>query len=1051
MSIEKSFKAIHISDIHWRGLSRHDEYIESFTHFFNQATELGPDVIYVGGDIVHSKTQGISPELIDALCWWFTGLANIAPVHVILGNHDGLMMNKDRQDAITPILTALNNDNIFLYKESGVYPTGVAGFNWCVFSCFDEAGWENVAPIKDDINIALFHGGVLGSTTDIDWDIEGEITVDFFEEYDYAMIGDIHKAQILDSAGKIRYSGSSIQQNYGESTGKGFLFWEIRSKDDFDVEFYEIPHNKPFITVDWVNTVSETLESAYRHPDGSRFRIRSKNVITQTDSKQLQYNLNRVKQASEVVFKSDSVFDVSKIATSAGMLNKENLRDAKTHKKLLRDFYTESKLTDDSLDLLYGLVDSYISQITDENESFRNTRWQINSLKFDNLFAYGSGNIVNFDNLPGITGIFGKNAKGKSSIIGAAMYGLFNTTDRGSIKNVHIINNRKNKCFCEVDFSVNSDRFKIERSTVKHQTKKGEIYASTALNLYRIDSEGVIVEDLTEEQRRETEKTIRKIIGTSEDFLMTSLASQGEMNTFIKEGATSRKMILTKFLDLAVFEKMHDIAKSESYDLRNRTKLFPDIDWVKVIDEKQSTITSENLNFKEVASNIQKKREILNDLNINLAMSDNPDTITRHELTSQERVVDRQQKEIDEFRSDHKASSTSLSEMIKRNEEIDILKRSYSIEELQDKLEIEKQLDKSLTSLKHKYEIQNKEFERQEKSIRKLSEVPCGDSFPTCKFIKDSHNDKLKIKKHKELVESTLSDLDDIRKTFNLVKKEKIREKINKYESLVRDQSSTSIKISDIRLKLSNIESDIRHTLKDLNDEIHKLDEMKLHVVEDEDSNPASLIRSRIVTLNDDIKKLERKSKKILEKIAENKVNVSKLKSDRIELETIKDKVEVYDLFMHAVSKKGIPLQIMMSQLPLINSEISKILLGVIGFTVELEADIDSNAMDVYIDYGDSKRVIELAAGMEKMMASLAIRVALINVSSLTKTNMLIIDEGFGALDELNIEACSRLLESLKKWFRNIIVISHVDAIKDAVDNSLDIVKNEKDSKVCSF
>ena len=80
---------------------------------------------------------------------------------------------------------------------------------------------------------------------------------------------------------------------------------------------------------------------------------------------------------------------------------------------------------------------------------------------------------------------------------------------------------------------------------------------------------------------------------------------------------------------------------------------------------------------------------------------------------------------------------------------------------------------------------------------------------------------------------------------------------------------------------------------------------MKLHVVEDEDSNPASLIRSSIVTLNDDIKKLERKSKKILEKIAENKVNVSKLKSDRIELETIKDKVEVYDLFMHAVSKKG--------------------------------------------------------------------------------------------------------------------------------------------------
>lgn len=198
MSTKKSLKVIHISDIHWRGLSRHDEYRESFTHFFKKASELRPDIIYVGGDIVHSKTQGISPELIDALCWWFNGLANIAPVHVILGNHDGLILNKDRQDAITPILSAINNPNIYLYKKSGTYPVGIDGFNWCVFSCFDEENWESVEPVCDEINIALFHGGVLGSTTDIDWNIEGEVTVDFFEEYEFTMLGDIHRQQALD-------------------------------------------------------------------------------------------------------------------------------------------------------------------------------------------------------------------------------------------------------------------------------------------------------------------------------------------------------------------------------------------------------------------------------------------------------------------------------------------------------------------------------------------------------------------------------------------------------------------------------------------------------------------------------------------------------------------------------------------------------------------------------------------------------------------------------------------------------------------------------------
>jgi exonuclease SbcC len=134
--------------------------------------------------------------------------------------------------------------------------------------------------------------------------------------------------------------------------------------------------------------------------------------------------------------------------------------------------------------------------------------------------------------------------------------------------------------------------------------------------------------------------------------------------------------------------------------------------------------------------------------------------------------------------------------------------------------------------------------------------------------------------------------------------------------------------------------------------------------------------------------------------------------------------------------------------LPAINSEISKILSGVVGFTVEIESDLDTNSLDVYINYGDSRRIIELASGMEKMMASLAIRVALINVSTLSKTTTLMIDEGFGALDETNLEACNRLLVSLKKWFKNILVISHVDAIKDCVDHNLEILKKGKDSYV---
>ena len=65
-------KIVHIADVHWRGLQRHEEYRRSFEDMFSQCREINPDAIVIAGDIVHSKTQGISPELIDSLAWWLS-------------------------------------------------------------------------------------------------------------------------------------------------------------------------------------------------------------------------------------------------------------------------------------------------------------------------------------------------------------------------------------------------------------------------------------------------------------------------------------------------------------------------------------------------------------------------------------------------------------------------------------------------------------------------------------------------------------------------------------------------------------------------------------------------------------------------------------------------------------------------------------------------------------------------------------------------------------------------------------------------------------------
>lgn len=187
----------HLADIHIRGLSRHDEYREVFSEFVNDAERQKIDHIFVGGDIFHTKTSGISPEYIDFMRWWLLAMARVCPVHLTLGNHDGNLVNASRQDAVSPIVEALDDPRIFLYKKSGVY-NFAPGYNWCVFSLFDTDSWGTVKPILGDINIACYHGPVWGAKTETDWEIEDGVQLEFFKEFDFALLGDIHKLQYLD-------------------------------------------------------------------------------------------------------------------------------------------------------------------------------------------------------------------------------------------------------------------------------------------------------------------------------------------------------------------------------------------------------------------------------------------------------------------------------------------------------------------------------------------------------------------------------------------------------------------------------------------------------------------------------------------------------------------------------------------------------------------------------------------------------------------------------------------------------------------------------------
>ena len=1028
-------KICHLADVHWRSLSRHKEYKNSFSDAFEKMKKLKPDVILIAGDIVHSKTQGITPELITNLTWWFREMSKIAQVHVTLGNHDGLILNPDREDAISPIINAIDDFNIKLYKNSGVYPIH-NDYNLAVFSCFDEENWKNVKPEPGKTNIATFHGSVRGSLTDEDWELDSDVKSDFFDGFDYVMLGDIHKQQFLTN--KIAYCGSTIQQNYGESPDKGFLFWAI-DKQEFRVKHVSVYNDSPFVTLDYSGDVDSLQTEIEKYPKRSRFRIKIDEHLSQAERVQIKAAIKNVATPEEIVFKSEEANVGAKISNDV-LDDNDALDNYDAIWKLINEYYAKADIDQKTVDLMAkGLLDAWNkAKISDEITS---GRWSVKKLEFDNVFGYGEGNVVNFDAMSGITGIFGKNRSGKSSICGALTYALFNGTDRGPMKNVHIVNARKNYCRAKVVINKKGNNILIDRQTTKKVNKKGEISAMTHLNLFECDETGTPIRDLSDEQRRETEKVLRQEIGNLDDFLLTSLASQGDINRFVSKGSAERKSILAKFLRLDILDDLQTAVRAELAASKLMMQKMPEKEFDSQICDYTAKIAARKTEREEQTSDLEKINKILTSIRSMLESQDGSDQkYSMLEVETQESTVSDLQNSVNLLSFEIDKSRRWINAL---NEKLNQTKSETSDVDVKSLLTIKKQaVDTEKNLLITNGDIENKttQLKSDKREIKKLSDVPCGDAFPTCKYI-------ISAKKAEKLVQERQSELESIKSHANFLKNElkKIDEK-NIDEILAKkasdDEKIQTIKhqISDHELKLVRLESRFKNTENQYRDAALQLDKMKMNVCDNEVAQQRDILVKKKKLAEEKFENCKIKIQSLSEKIGTFTAQVEQLHKDKKIYEENSLQNLALTLLSKALGKDGIPLQIVKRKLPIINREIANILIDVTGFSVEL--DSDNSGMDIILDYGDSRRVIECCSGMEKMMASLAIRTALIRVSSLPKSDILIIDEGFGALDSSNIEACTGLLRSLTKTFKSILIISHIDTVKDVVDNIIEISTN---------
>ena len=167
---------------------------------------------------------------------------------------------------------------------------------------------------------------------------------------------------------------------------------------------------------------------------------------------------------------------------------------------------------------------------------------------------------------------------------------------------------------------------------------------------------------------------------------------------------------------------------------------------------------------------------------------------------------------------------------------------------------------------------------------------------------------------------------------------------------------------------------------------------------------------------------------------------IENILAEREKLEQLRKEYAAYDLYKKCMHSNGIPFDIIKKRLPVINTEISKILANVVEFEVFFETN--DNRLEIYLKHPKhGARLIVTGSGAEKTLAATAIRLALLSVSSLPKGDIFILDEPATELDEENREGFLRILEMIKSYFSKVILISHLEPLKDVVDSEITIEK----------
>jgi DNA repair exonuclease SbcCD ATPase subunit len=748
-----------------------------------------------------------------------------------------------------------------------------------------------------------------------------------------------------------------------------------------------------------------------------------------------QERIKSVKQYFMKKYSSTNINVITKVKTSDDDSQQTidvsvNIMDKNYQKELVKS-YLESKGQDQYFDQLMN-IDLAVENrmLANEVEVTPFKRWYIKKIEFSNFLSYGQNQVIDFEKCNGITVVESDppNFGGKTVLtVDLLLFLFFNTTTKTQ-KAEEIFNRFTdvNKVSVQGDITIDGEDYVILRQIERKKSKAGEWNIKTELEFFKKLADGQL-QNFTGEQRRETENFMKKSIGSMEDFLMTIVTTASNLEDLLEAKPTARGQVLSRFLGLEFLKKKEETGK-EIYsefskgmvsNVYNTESLKQDnINSGEEISRMKGEIKEMSKNISDVDARLQKGQDYKDNLLKSKFMDLDKELITLNPIKLQSEI------------SGLEESKDGTTRLIK---EVKIVEpKEYYHEDKHDEIKDE------MKTVNGELVLAQNKVEEIEEMVKKFGDGiqcdHCGIKLMEAALTKKKIDELSDWEKKADKLSKKWKDLDSKEKSYTQLKKD-----FDEYErnKLIKEKYELSLESTE--LKLTQVKDKLKR-YEEVQDKIKKNNEIDAQLVK------AGL---RIDELINEKRGYERTQTTNSTRIESLESRIEKNNDIILKIAEEFEREKIYKIYVEIYGKNGITKMIMKTMMPLINSELQRLLQDSAYFSLEIRINDKNEVEFIMIDNSTGvEKLMVSGSGYERTIAAMALRAVLSKVCSLPKPNIIVWDEVFGKISNDNLEMVGEFFYKMRDYFEKIFLITHNPLVNNWSNNVVRINKVDNISKV---